>query len=98
MEKSMSEAGQATTVEQARDWPRAGFSVVFFVLVGIGLAIFTVVAVIQLVWFLWKKAPNPSIQKFGTPLAQWLTEATRFVLMETEEKPFPWAPLPTIKS
>jgi len=97
MEKTMSEAGQAT-VEQGRDWARAGFSVVFFALVGVGLAIFTVLAVIQIVWFLWKRAPNPSIQKFGPPLAQWLTDATRYVLFETDEKPFPWAPLPAVKS
>jgi len=97
MENTMSEAGQAT-VEQGRDWARAGFSVVFFLLVGVGAAIFSVLAVIQLIWFLWKKAPNPSVQKFAVPLAQWLTDATRFVLMDTEEKPFPWAPLPTVKS
>ena len=93
----MSEAGQAT-VEQGRDWARAGFSVVFFILVGVGLAIFTVLSVIQLIWFLWKRVPNPSIQKFASPLAQWLIEATRFVLMDSEEKPFPWAPLPAVKS
>ncbi len=97
MENTMSEAGQ-TTVEQGRDWPRAGFSVVFFVLVGIGLAVFAVLAVIQLIWFLWKRAPNPSIQKFGPALAQWLTDATRFVLMDTDEKPFPWAPVPALKA
>ena len=93
----MSEAGQAT-VEQARDWSRAGFSVVFFILIVIGMAIFSVLALIQLIWFLWKKAPNPSIQKFGPPLAQWLTDATRYVVMDTDEKPFPWAPLPTPKA
>ena len=93
----MSEAGQAT-VEQARDWSRAGFSVVFFLLLGVGAAIFSVLALIQVIWFLWKKAPNPAIQKFAPPLAQWLTDATRYVLFDTEEKPFPWAPLPTVKA
>ena len=93
----MSEAGQAT-VEQGRDWARAGFSVVFFALVGIGLSIFTVLAMIQIVWFLWKKVPNPSIQKFGPPLAQWLTDATRYVIMDTDDKPFPWVPLPAVKA
>jgi Domain of unknown function (DUF4389) len=97
MEKTMGEAGQVT-VERGRDWARAGFSIVFFILIGVGLAIFTVLALIQLIWFLWKKAPNPSIQKFGPPLAQWLTDATRFVLMDTDEKPFPWAPLPAVKA
>ena len=93
----MSEPGQ-TTVEQGRDWARAGLSVVLFFLFSAGLAIFTLLAAIQLVWFLWEKAPNPSIQKVGPPLGQWLTDAVRFVLMDTDEKPFPWAPLPTIKA
>ncbi len=98
MENTMSEAGQTATVEQGRDWARAGFSVVFFVLAGVGLAIFAVLAVIQVVWFLWKRAPNPSVQKFAAPLGQWLTDAVRFVLMDTEDKPFPWAPLPAFKA
>jgi len=93
----MSEAGQ-TTLEQARDWPRAGYSLAFYFLIGFGLAIFTALAVIQLVWFVWKKAPNPSLQKFGAPLGQWLNDAVRFVLLDTDEKPFPWAPLPSVKS
>ncbi len=93
----MSEAGQVT-VEQGRDWARAGFSVVFFLLVGVALAIFTVMALIQVVWFLWKRAPNPTVQKFAPPLAQWVTDATRYVLMDSEGKPFPWAPLPGVKS
>ena len=93
----MSEAGQAT-VEQGRDWARAGFSVVFFLLIGVGLAIFTVLASIQPVRFLWEMAPNPSIQKFGPPLAQWLTDATWYVVMDTDEKPFPCTPLSALKS
>lgn len=92
----MSEAGQVT-VEQGRDWARAGFSVVFFILLGIGAAIFSVLALIQLIWFLWKKAPNPSIQKFALPLTQWVTDAVRFVLLDSNDKPFPWAPLPGAK-
>ena len=97
MENTMSQAGQST-LEQGRDWPRAGFSLVFLILFSAGLAIFALLAVIQLVWFVWKKAPNPSLQKLGTPFGQWLTDAARYVLMETEEKPFPWAPLPGAKA
>jgi hypothetical protein len=97
MENTMNEAGQAT-VEQGRDWARAGFSVLFFVLIGVGLAIFSVLTVIQLVWFLWKKSPNPSIQKLGGPLGHWLIDAVRFVVFDTDAKPVPWAPLPAVKS
>ena len=42
----MSEPGQ-TTVEQGRDWARAGLSVVFYFLFGAGLAIFTLLAAIS---------------------------------------------------
>ncbi len=92
----MSEAGQ-TTVAQGRDWPRAGFSLVFLILFSAGQTVFTALAIVQLVWFLITKAPNPFLQKFGPTLGQWLSDVSRFVFMDTEEKPFPWAPWPAAK-
>ena len=93
----MSEAGQATVV-QSRDWARAGFSLVFLILVGAVLAVFTALAVIQIVWLLVQRAPNPSLQRVGQPFAQWLGDAARYLLMESEERPFPWAPWPAQKA
>jgi hypothetical protein len=89
----MSEAGQNSVV-QGRDWPRAGFSVVFLILFGIGQTVFTALGFIQLVWFLVYKAPNQPLRKFGPTLGQWLRDVSSFVFMDTDEKPFPWASWP----
>ncbi len=93
----MSEPGQ-TPVAQGRDWARAGFSLVFLVLFSIGQTIFTAVGIVQLVWFLVYKAPNPPLQKFGPSLGQWLKDVTSYVSMETDVRPFPWAPWPAPKA
>lgn len=89
----MSEAGQ-TTVPQPRDWNRAGFSLVFLILFYIGQTVFTALGIVQLIWFLAYRAPNPALQKFGPSLGQWLKEVISYISHETENRPFPWAPWP----
>jgi hypothetical protein len=91
-------AGQTPAAAPGRDWPRAGFSVVFLILFYVGQTIFTALGVVQLVWFLVYRAPNPALQKFGPQLGQWLKDVSSYVSMETDSKPFPWAPWPAAKS
>ena len=83
----MSEPGQ-TTVEQGRDWPRRLISCILFSFRCRPGDLYSACRLARLVPL--EKAPNPSIQKVGPPLGQWLTDAARFVLMDTDEKPFPW--------
>ena len=90
----MSDAGKLST-ERTRDWPRAGFTVVFLFLFACGQTLFQATAVIQLIWFLIAKEPNPFLQRFGVSLGRWLAEVARFVFMESNEKPFPWAAWPS---
>jgi hypothetical protein len=90
----MSDAGKLST-EPARDWPRAGFTVVFLILFACGQTLFQATAIIQLIWFLIAKEPNPFLQRFGVSLGRWLAEVARFVFMESNEKPFPWAAWPS---
>lgn len=94
------EAGKAPAAAAApgRDWPRAAFSLVFLILFYAGQTIFTAVGVVQLVWFLVYRAPNPALQKFGPQLGQWLKDVSSYVSMETDVKPFPWAPWPAAKT
>lgn len=90
----MSDAGKIST-ERARDWPRAGFTVVFLFLFACGQTLFQATALIQLIWFLIAKEPNPFLQRFGVSLGRWLAEVASFVFMESAGKPFPWAPWPS---
>lgn len=83
------------SADRERDWSRAGFTVVFLILFGAGQALFNAIAVIQLIWFLIAKEPNPFLRSFGVSLGRWLAEVARYVFMDTEEKPFPWAAWPS---
>jgi len=90
----MSEVRNIPT-DRERDWRRAGFTVVFLILFGFGQALFNGIAIIQLIWFLIAKEPNPFLRSFGASLGRWLAEAARFVFMDKDEKPFPWAAWPS---
>lgn len=90
----MSDA-ETVSMERRRGWSRAGLTVVFLILFGGGQALFNALAVIQLIWFLVAKEPNPFLQRFGASLGSWLAGVARYVFMETEEKPFPWSAWPS---
>jgi len=90
----MSDAGNISVV-RSRDWPRAGFTVVFLFLFACGQALFNATALVQLIWFLIAKEPNPWLQRFGTSLGLWLAQVARYVFMDTAEKPFPWMTWPS---
>ena len=83
------------TAGRERDWRRAGLTVVFLILFGFGQALFNAVAIIQLIWFVASKEPNPFLRQFGVSLGRWLAEVARFVFMDTDEKPFPWQAWPS---
>ena len=93
-ERIMSDTGKISTGRE-RDWPRAGFTVVFLFLSGCGWSLFNATAIMQLIWFLIAKEPNPFLREFGVSLGRWLAEVARFIFMETDEKPFPWAAWPS---
>jgi hypothetical protein len=104
----MSEAANLSAVEadktksdaaqEPRNWPRAGLSLFFLVLFSVGQSLFFALALVQLVWFLVQRAPNPFLSRFGPSLGQWLGDASRFIYHDTEEKPFPFKAWPAIKS
>jgi hypothetical protein len=91
----MSDTGNIAT-DRSRDWPRAGFTVVFLFLFACGQSLFQALAIIQLIWFLIAKEPNPFLQRFGTSLGRWLAEVGGYVFMNTGEKPFPWTAWPGV--
>jgi hypothetical protein len=90
----MSDAGNIST-ERGRDWPRAGFSVVFLFLFACGQSVLYTFAFVQLIWFLVAREPNPFLRQFGTSLGRWIAEVARYVCMDTDEKPFPWTAWPS---
>jgi len=92
------EKPKAEAAQEPRNWPRAGLSLFFLVLFSIGQSLFFALALVQIVWFLVQRAPNPFLSRFGPSLGQWLGDASRFIYHDTEEKPFPFKAWPTINT
>ncbi len=90
----MTEAETIPT-EKGRDWPRAGYTVLFLIFYGAVQWLFGAIALIQLIWFLVAKEPNPHLARFGASLGRWLDGIASYVFMASEEKPFPWAAWPS---
>ena len=90
----MSDAGKTST-DRSRDWARAGFTIIFLFLFGCGQVLLNATAIVQLIWFLIAKEPNPFLRQFGVSLGRWLAEMARYIFMDADEKPFPWAAWPS---
>jgi len=64
------------------------------VLIGVAIAAMHALTVVQFIVMLVDKGkPNPQLAAFGKTLGGWLSRAVRFQLAETDDKPWPWAPL-----
>lgn len=76
-------------------WMRGLIMLVFAILFGVGELLLNLVAVIQFLWLLFTAHPNSHIVGFGRSLAKWLAQVGRFQCVDTEDRPFPWAPWPS---
>ena len=90
----MSDAGKISTDRSAGLAPRWIYGCILF-LFACGQTLFNATAIIQLIWFLIAKEPNPFLQRFGVSLGRWLAEVARYVFMDSDEKPFPWEAWPS---
>lgn len=75
-------------------WLRGLFMLLFMIGFGIGQWLLNFLAVVQFIWLLLAREPNQFIASFGNALSIWLAEIGRFLTAATEDKPFPWRPLP----
>ena len=79
----------------AKPWPRAAFMVLFAILASLAQSVLTLVAVLQFLWLLFAKTPNPILQRFGVALGMWFAEIARYQACDSETRPFPFADWPT---
>lgn len=75
-------------------WKRGLLMFVFAILFGIAESLLVVMTVIQFLWRAISGAPNVALVDFGAALADWTREVTRFQVMKTDERPFPWGDWP----
>lgn len=87
-----------TPTKPGRDYGRillrAVLMAAFVVMISVATYLVTLIAVVQVVWMLVSGERNARLSSFGASLGQWLSAATRFQTVASEDKPFPWAGWP----
>ena len=64
--------------------------ITFMIAFTVGQWLLNLIAIVQFLWLLFAREPNPFLVRFGTSLAVWLAEVARFLTCASEERPFPW--------
>ena len=76
-------------------WMRGLWMLVLAVLAGFAVTVLHVLTLLQFILMLTDGGkPNAQIAAFGKSLAEWLAKTARFQTGHSEEKPWPWSPLP----
>ncbi|MEM9715313.1 MAG: DUF4389 domain-containing protein [Pseudomonadota bacterium] len=75
-------------------WMRGLIMIVMAILFGIAETVLFIMTVIQFFWVVFSGQKNQALTDFGAALGRWLKQVADFQTMETEERPFPWAPWP----
>ena len=70
------------------------FMVLLILAFSVAQVLLNMLAVVQFLWLLLAKAPNPFLREFGMSLALWFSQAAQFLSCATDEKPFPWKDWP----
>lgn len=75
-------------------WMRGLIMLVFLILYSIAETLLAVLTVIQWFWAVITGSPNAAITDLGVIMGEWTRDVARFQTFKTEERPFPWGPLP----
>ncbi len=94
------DSGKIIDAEPAQDtgsneiWKRGLFMLLCVFAFWVGQALLILLAIVQFVWLLFSKEPNPKLCRFGKSLSVWLADTARFLSCDTDQKPFPWTDWP----
>jgi hypothetical protein len=75
-------------------WMRGLFMLLFMIGFWMGQWLLNLVAIVQFLWLLFAREPNPVLAALGTSLSTWLAQVGRFLSCATDDKPFPWRSWP----
>ena len=84
----------AEASDRKETWKRGLFMLLCVFAFGVGQTLLILLAIVQFMWLLFSKVPNPNLVRFGKSLSVWLAEAARFLSCDTNQKPFPWSSWP----
>ena len=90
----MADQAPIPITEPRNIWMRGLFMLLFAILFGIGHMVLNAITVVQFLWLLITREPNPFLYRFGQSLATWFAEVARFQSCATADKPFPWRDWP----
>jgi hypothetical protein len=86
--------GNTTRPYSGEVWRRGLFMLLILFGVAISQTVLYAIALVQFLWMLFNGERNGFLAQFGRSLGLWLSESTRFLTGDTEDKPFPWRPWP----
>ncbi len=84
----------AETASGPKAWPRGAFMLLFIVLASLAQNLLSVIAVLQFLWLLIARTPNPFLTRFGAALGAWFQATARYQACASEDRPFPFADWP----
>lgn len=87
---------EASEDKSAPVWKRGLIMLLFMMGFGLGQSVLFAIAIVQFLWMLIKRERNIFLADFGHSLALWLAETAWLLCADTEEKPFPWKPWPSM--
>ncbi|MFM2349663.1 MAG: hypothetical protein RIR04_629 [Pseudomonadota bacterium] len=75
-------------------WLRLLWLVIIAAMMSVAQTLLSLLTVVQLIIMATsKRQPNAEIAAFGKRLGLWLAQAARFQTADSDDKPWPWAPL-----
>ncbi len=75
-------------------WARLLAMIILVIAFGVGQSVMGLIAFVQFIWTLIDKEPNENLLGFSSSLAEWLHQVARFLMFNTDERPFPWTKWP----
>ncbi len=75
-------------------WTRGLFMLLFLIIYQIAEVVAVAVVLIQFVFVLFTREPNERLLELGDDLSDYIYQVWQYLTMNSEERPFPFAPWP----
>ena len=72
---------------------RGALMLVFGLLLNLAMTLVGFLAFVQFLWMLVTTDRNQFIADISSDLSRWISTTVQFLLVQSEEKPFPWSSL-----
>ncbi len=84
-------------LKSTHTWVRILFIILFVIFYGVSEAVFSVMVFFQIIHGLVAARPNERIVRAGTSLSKYMYQLLLYMVMKSDEKPFPFNEWPSIE-